>query len=228
MGQHRSADEVRADHISLMGPELGVLYDELRKEVTWLHLKWNRFVALFVKEKCRIDLMNDTAPAFFSEIQRAMAEDIFIHISRLTDRAETKLGKVKKPNLTLQRLPGLLLDEALCAIVNCKIMELNNECQFARDWRNRRIAHRDLALAMQEVGYRPLESATKEKVEKALVGIRDVMNTVFGHFTESVVRYEHSIGALGDVESLIHYLEKGHEAHRKYLDELQASARPRE
>jgi len=93
MGQHRSADEVRAEHISLMGPGLGALYHELQKEVTWLHLKWNRFHALFAADKCRIDLMNDTAPAFFSEIQRAMAEDIFIHISRLIDPAKTSLGR---------------------------------------------------------------------------------------------------------------------------------------
>jgi len=228
MGQYRSADEVRAEHISLMGPDLGALYHELWNEVTWLHLKWNRFVALFAEEKGRIDLMNDTAPAFFSEIQRAMAEDIFIHISRLTDPAETGLGKGKKPNLTLQRLPGLLVDEALCATVDRKVRKLNDKCQFARDWRNRWIAHRNLALVMQSDGYRPLESATREKVEEALVGIRDAMNTVLGHFTESVARYEYSIPTLGDIESLIHYLEKGHETHQKSLDEPQASARPRE
>lgn len=225
MGQHRSADEVRADHISLMGSDLGALYHELRREVSWLHLKWNRFLALFVEEEERIDLMNDTAPAFFGEVQRLIAEDVFIHISRLTDPPETGAGRARKDNLTLMRLLRVLRKDQLRSTVEKKLDELQNQCQFARDWRNRWIAHRDLALATKTPGYKPLENAPRQKVECALAGIRDVMNTVLRYFKDSVVGYEHSIPAIGDADALLHYVKRGQQAEQEYFDALRASVR---
>lgn len=219
MGQHRSADEVRAEHISLMGPDLGALYNELRREVSWLHLKWNRYRALFDEGKERVDLMNDTAPAFFGEFRRLLVDDILLHMSCLMG-SERSCGK---DNLALARLSGLLQDANLRSELSEKLAQLPSLCEFAQDHRMRRLAHRDLALAMKAVDHRPLEAATYVKVEDALAAIRDVMNTVLGHFKESVVNYEQTIGALGDVDSLFHYLKRGQQAEREHFDDLRAN-----
>lgn len=225
IADYQSAEEVRAEQIQMMGSDLGALYHELWREVTWLHLKWNRFLALFVEEEARIDLMNDTAPAFFGEAQRLIAEDVFIHISRLTDPPVTGAGRARKDNLTLVRLLRVLREDQLRSAVEKKLDELQDHCQFARDWRNRWIAHRDLALATRTPGYKPLENAPRQKVDCALAGIRDVMNTVLRHFKDSVVGYEHSIPAIGDADNLLHYMKRGKEAEQEYFDTLRASVR---
>lgn len=226
MAREQSPDDVRAEHMRTMGADLGELYYGLWSEVSWLHLKWARFLALFAEKKERIDLMNSTAPAFFAELQRLLAEDVLVHISRLTDPPETRLGRVKKPNLTLQRLPGLLPDDAVRATVARKLAELDGKCCLARDWRNRWIAHRDLDLAMKTTDCRPLDRATRETIEEALAGIRDVMNTVLGHFKRARTLYEYTMVAPGDVEQLVYFLEEGLRARRRELDELKASVRP--
>lgn len=224
MASSRSAEEARAESISMMGPDLGALYHELSNEVSWLHLKWNRFRALFGEEEERIYLMNDTAPAFFRQFQRLLLDDILLHMSCLTGPARSS----GKDNLALARLSGLLQDVSLRSEVAEKLKQLSSLCGFAEDQRHRRLAHRDLALAMKAVDHRPLEAATREKIELALVGIRGVMNTVLGHFKESVVRYESTIAALGDVDSLLHYLKRGQQAEQECFDALRASVNPHE
>lgn len=225
IADYQSAEEVRAEQIQMMGSDLGALYHELWREVTWLHLKWNRFLTLFAEEEERIDLMNDTAPAFFSEVQRLIAEDVFIHISRLIDPPTTRVGRATKENLTLMRLLDALREDHLHSTVEHKLDELQDQCQFARDWRNRWIAHRDLALATKTEGYKPLEDAPRENVECALSGIRGVMNTVLRRFEDSVVGYEHSIPLLGDADALLHYVKRGKQAEQEYFDSLRASVR---
>lgn len=219
MATQRTADEVRDEHISLMGPDLGPLYYELRREVSWLHQKWNRYLTLFAKEEPRIDLMNDTAPAFFSQLQHQLVDDVLLHISRLAGPGKS-LGK---DNLALARLPDLLPDAVLQSEVSEKLKTLSGLSEFAKDHRHRRLAHRDLALAMKAVDERPLETATRERVEHVLVEIRSVMNTVLVYFKESLVRYELTIGALGDVDSLLHYLKLGQQAEQESFDALRAS-----
>jgi len=226
MASTQSAEEVRTELISLMGSDLGSLYDELRTEVAWLHIKWNRFLALFAEAEERIDLMNNTAPAFFREAQRLMAEDVFMHISRLTDRPEMMVRGETYQRLTLARLATALGKSNLRSTIDKKLEKLEDQCNFARDWRNRRIAHRDLALAMETPDYKPLEGASGENVECALAAIRDVMNTVLLHFKESVVGYEHGIPAMGDAEALLHYVKLGLQAEQARFDSLRQSANP--
>lgn len=45
--------------------------------------------------------------------------------------------------------------------------EACSACQFARDWRNPRLAHRDLALALDQ-GAQPLAGVSRQDVERAL------------------------------------------------------------
>lgn len=104
---HRNADEAKAEHMRLMGDELGVVYSALWQEVAWVHGKWSDFVTLFGTKESRVNLLNAAAPAFCRLIQDSIWENILLHIARLTDPAATG----KKQNLTIQRLP-LLIDRA--------------------------------------------------------------------------------------------------------------------
>jgi AbiU2 len=84
-------------------------------------------------------------------VQDSLWEDTLLHLSRITDRPETG----GRENLTIQRLPGLVTDTALATELRTLVEQAVTRSAFARKWRNRRIAHSDLALAIKE-GAMPL------------------------------------------------------------------------
>ena len=51
MAQSKTAQQVRDEHVSVLGPDLGSLYNALYNEVTWLHAKWNQYRILFAESQ---------------------------------------------------------------------------------------------------------------------------------------------------------------------------------
>lgn len=205
MGRHMTAKEVEQQYLEVMGLELGRFYHRLWSECDWLHRKWGSYQILFGTKPERIDLLNSAAPVFFNMIQDVMWEDVLLHICRLMDPPRT----VGKDNLTLQCLPRMVATETqsevqeLLALAKCK-------CEFAIDWRNRHIAHRDLDLVLEK-NAEPLAAASRRNVIDALEAIGAVLNAVQFHYAGSMVRYE-TFPTPGDAESLLHVLRDGVEA----------------
>lgn len=157
-----TAEEAKNNYIEKMGDALGTQFHALWQEVAWLHIKCTEYLELFGSKSTRVDLLNRAAPAFFSMIQGVLWEDIVLHVARLTD-SPTSLGNT---NLTIRNLPELVdptMTEALRGLVDKGLLET----QFCRDWRNRRIAHRDLELATNK-SPRPLAAATRKQLNEAL------------------------------------------------------------
>jgi hypothetical protein len=78
---------------------------------------------------------------------------------------------------------------------------------FATDWRNRRLAHRDLALAMEEP-VQPLPPATRETIDSALDAFHAIFSYVcsshFGsHLDPEIVE------APGGAEALLYVIRDG-------------------
>lgn len=88
-----------------MGDDLGRLMHELWQEVARLHLHWNEFIGLFGSKASRIELLNQTAPRFFSMIQDLFWSETMLHIARLTDPPKS-MGV--HPNLTIRRIAPLM------------------------------------------------------------------------------------------------------------------------
>ena len=84
----------------------------------------------------------------------------------------------------MQRLPALCALCALCAphgnALRDRVQDLAaaaaGKAQFARDWRNRRISHADLATAVGTA--EPLAPASLEKVTSAIDAVHAVLNTI--------------------------------------------------
>ena len=93
--------ENKADHVSKMGEEIGLIYDALWQEIAWIHKKWAEYVALFGTTPERIELLNQAAPSFFRTVQDSMWEDVLLHLARLTDSPRS-MGK----NKVHRALPG--------------------------------------------------------------------------------------------------------------------------
>jgi hypothetical protein len=123
-------------------------------------------------------------------------------MSRLTDRPKT-YGK--KENLTLKRLADLV-DVAIRADVESLIRSAEQKCASAHDWRNRRIAHRDLALALEE-DVEPLTPASRKSVREGLDAIAAVLNRLELHYCGGEVGYQYFESRLS-ARALVHVLEE--------------------
>lgn len=199
----RSADEAKADNIVAMGEDLGLLYDALWQQVTWLYSKWEEYVELYGTKPSRIALLNKAAPNFFRIIQDTLWDDVLLHIARLTDSPKSA-GKL---NLSFRHLPDAIKDTVVKAKVNELITKALDVSKFSRDWRNRRIAHRDLHLALGQSAA-PLEPASREKVEHAMKALTDILNAVSFHYCYSTTIFDLKDGSGGAV-SLLFVLEDG-------------------
>ena len=202
MAQSKTAQQVRDEHLSVLGQDLGSLYHALYNEVTWLHAKWNQYRILFAESPARIELLNDVAGFFFRVIQDVLWEDIVLHLARLTDPPQS----VGKDNLTLLRLAEAVKEPALSLEVKNLAEQAKAAADFARVWRNRHLAHRDLALAVDDRAT-PLPGISREKIDRALAGAGAVLNKIESHFWQSEVAFAQFIQPLGDAESLAYYLQ---------------------
>lgn len=180
-----SADQHKTECIAKMGAELGALFAALWQEIAFLHGKWQEFVELYGANEKRIDLLNDAAPTFFGHLQDILWEDILVGLCRLTD-PEKSAGR---PNLTVQALPKLVDDKSLRDTINLLVQEAVKLIDFSRDWRNRRIAHSDFELAVNDHA-QPLKPGSRQDVRKALAAIDSVINKIQGHYLDSETKFD--------------------------------------
>jgi hypothetical protein len=170
---HRTAEESKQANIEAMGPDLGAQFSELWQRVVRAHVYWEEYMELFGKRE-RVDLLNQSAPAFFNMLQNELSDIIVLHLTRLTDKPEMFGQK----NLTVRNLASFIKEEA-----ERKEVEKLAEAAFAatkscRARRNRAIAHDDLSLALNDKKARPLDTVSRKEVDDALAAIASVMNAV--------------------------------------------------
>jgi hypothetical protein len=190
-----------------MPPPLGEIHHWLHDELAWLHLKWYDYRRLFAGTQERFDLLNKAAPDFFGKLQGMLWENVLLHLCRITDPPKT----MKHDNLTIMRIPDAIPDPAIAAFVKQLVDDAAQKTQFARDWRNRRMAHQELPPLQGQVA-KPLAPGSRQNVEDALAAVRKAMNDIEQRYLKAVVRYDFTIEALGGVESLIERLRMGLEA----------------
>jgi hypothetical protein len=209
---HRWAEEVEADRLAVLGPELGPLFHALDNEVSWLHAKWKEFRELYASSST-VALLNLTAAFFFRVVQDTLWHDALLQVARLTDPLVT----AGKSNLTLRRLPPALPAGSLQGEVDALVSKTLSEAAFARDWRNRRLAHSDLGLALG--GAQPLAEASRQHMETVLSSMRSVMNAVNQHYWNSTTAYEQFLST-DNAESLVYHLRVARKAEAKRNDRL--------
>lgn len=201
-----------------MGEDLGELYTALWQQLTWLHRKWGDYVALFGTKPERIEILNNCAPDFFGNVQTALWEDALLHLARITDSPRT----AGKPNLTFRRLPESIVREQLRQQV-LGLLELALQAtDFARDWRNRRIAHRDLSLALEQPT-EPLMPASRASVNAALKSLDSVLNAIAQAYLETTTVFEFAQDPVaGGATSMLHYLRAGHTAEKERRERIRS------
>jgi hypothetical protein len=199
---HRDAKEIREQYVSQLGLELGATFHALFEELSWLHFKWRQYRVLFGYSDERVALLNKAAGAFFHVVQRILWDDVLLNIARLTDPARS----AGKHNLSFAALPPLIEDAEFRAELSALIQKASDTAGFARDWRNRQLAHKDLDLAISDKA-RPLPAVSRKHVEDVLEAMRHVFNSVELKFIGSEVAFEHISGPPDDADLLLYALE---------------------
>lgn len=199
---HLDAEEVRAKNLKAMGVALGTLYTDLLDEILWLHVVWRQYRVLFGTSQARVDLLDKAAGFFFRIVQDTLWEAVSLHISRLTD--PPVVGRRQRNTLTLLRLSGAIPQPALSKHVRSLVGRSMTASAFARDWRDRHIAHRDLAL-LQSESAQPLSDASRAGVEKVLASFREVVNAMESHYFGSPMVFDF-VSPPNDAEALLYQL----------------------
>ncbi len=204
-----TAEELEKRNINAMGENLGKQYTALHNEVAILHLYWKEFLELFGTNDKRIGRLNRSAPGFFRMLQDELFQTNVLHIARLIDSPLS----VGKKNLTVQNLPGLVSDEALKKELSELLTAAEEKTSFCRDWRNRRFAHHDLALATGGEAT-PLENVNKDKVNDALKSLSDMLNAIEQHFFKSGTSFN-AVAAHNGAVTLLSILGDGVKAKER-------------
>lgn len=215
MSDSKSRDESRHEHRQVLGDDLGEVYDGLYEEFFWLQLKWQEYMELFGSSPQRIDLLNEAAPAFFRHLQETLWRDLLLHLCRLTDPPRSN----GRSNLTFAALPELVAPEVRPRVTELVEVAIGN-ARFARDWRNRRLAHHDLVLALEGPAA-PLQSASRKSVDQALTGLHRVLSFFSEHYFSTQLLREVG-GAMTGAKHLLYVLRDGVRASSERRARLEA------
>jgi hypothetical protein len=217
MSSHLTAEETLQKYIDKMGAELGIPFYYLWQEVSWLYSKIEEFTTLFAQKPTRIDLMNEAAPFFFRIVEDILWENIVLSISRITDPAKTG----DKENLSVQMLPSLIKELKLKTEVQSLVDESLIKVKFCKDWRNKRLAHRDLSFAIED-GIKQLEKITLNKIDNAIDSLADILNSIDSYYCDSTTYFKSGGGNPGNSASLLHVLYDGKKAEKDRMERLKS------
>ncbi|WP_343652297.1 hypothetical protein [Stenotrophomonas sp.] len=207
----RSMDEIRSKYISSMGQELGASFYELYRKLVELHVVWQQYRQLFGGDPDTVHMLNRASGLFFKIVQDELWDSVLLGVSRMTDPPTTG----KKKNLTIQSLPELISDAVLQGDVRILCDKALAAAEFAREHRNKRIAHQDHDY-LSNRNSDPLSGISRAAVEEMLASLRAVLNRLDLHFRDNTVMYEDFVDESG-ARLLVHKLRQ--------LERLQGTAR---
>ncbi|WP_280542468.1 hypothetical protein [Chromohalobacter sp. 11-W] len=191
-----------------MDEHLQKVFDRIKQELNHIHYRWTLYRQMFGTNPSRIELINKTSSNIFVEFQWLVIDHMVMSLSKLTDRA--RMGG--NDNLSYHYLIEKVRasgNEELADELQVELDELTVACEKFRELRNKRVAHNDLVVALDEDGS-PLPGVSRADIEAALIHARNIMNKVELHFNDSQTLYEEIILPLtNDGRSVLIWLQKG-------------------
>lgn len=185
MDRKQTDEEVRKEYIEKLGAELGPIYYDLWNECCSLHVEWYAFQELFGTKPSRVELLNEGAGVVCHIVQFTLFDHILLHLCRLTDPVRS----CGKDNLSLKRLLTLINERSFRQELEPLVTDANDKCQFARELRNRVIAHRDLSVALRQPA-EPLPNVTVGHITDAIAAIATAVKRVSEHYLKSSIYFE--------------------------------------
>jgi hypothetical protein len=153
-----------------------------------------------------MEMLSRVAPGFFRIVQDVIRDDMFIALSRLTDKSKTG----GQENLTLVSMVELIErteSGEFVSEVRTILDQLLMKVDSMRSWRNKWLAHLDFDKAI-ESKLEELPRVLRGDIDEALRLTCELMNAVAGYLDRPINSYDDVI-LPGDADALISALERG-------------------
>ena len=160
-----------------LGEKFGTIFHGVSYDWANGLVRLNEYRALF--DPANIEFINTFSGPFMGDVQQVFWRDLLLHITRLTDPSESG----GKQNITVRRLPDfrddpelrarfpdVCDDPKLRARVQSFADTAEKNAESARDWRNQRISHSDLNLA--------IDPNAESLAPTTLVSVQSVLDAV--------------------------------------------------
>lgn len=148
------------------------LFAELCQDLLRLHAVWKFYRGLFGTDEETVNLLNDCAPAAFYFVQQTLMRDLVMAISRLNDPPKSS----GKANLSLEALVEKSRQDA--PGVDQLLEDFRNACKPLKHYRNKRVGHRDLNVALQAQSNASL-GFSRSDISKIIDIAGEILNTVY-------------------------------------------------
>lgn len=204
------ADEDKSTDYSKFPSALREIYESLETELVWIHGRWNMYRQLFGTNERRVELLNESAPAFFYQLGFLWLDYTVLEICKITDRPHTNGNQ----NLVISQLHRRLVRSHhpdLADRLDDLGTVVTNTCVPLRERRNKRVAHSDLQIAVNS--NTAIRLVSRQAVEDALEAVRNYVNTFRRYFTGSEMYFQ-GFELRGDAAYLLHNLKRASEYRR--------------
>ncbi|MGR3661758.1 MAG: AbiU2 domain-containing protein [Paracoccaceae bacterium] len=219
-----TAEEAKDAVIEQLGRPLGENMYWLGNAFTNLHIEWRIFKGLFVHGKERVEVLNLASGLVAMYASKTLFESVLLGLCRITDPAETGRGRGAKKNLTLETLSSQVPEEFRQEYSKL-VATAQAETKFARDRRNRVIAHADLFVA---TNVEEADAATVKNVDDALKCIDLVLNFVNQKLRDSTTLYSDAIIQLDNERTFLRALYLGNRTWKDLLDRQTVAVKKRD
>ena len=166
------SDELKHDHQEKLGKKFGAIFNGVTCDWANGLVRLNEYKALF--DPAHIKFINTFSGPFMGDVQQLFWRDLVLYITRLTDPVDS--GKGKK-NITVLALPDCCDDLELRDRVEKSAKTAVSNAQFARAWRDKRISHSDLNLAI-DPDAEPLDPVTLASAQSVLDAVHAALDAI--------------------------------------------------
>jgi hypothetical protein len=194
---------------------LAEVHNVLWNDVALLYQRWTTFRALYLDSSVeQRECLSWAAGGFFTLLHRMLVDDLLLGIARLADPSSSS----GQANLVLASLVEELnrtSEAGLRDEVKVVVNEFREASAFARPARNKRLAHRDLAVATgqsSELDY----VITWDQIEQALKLAAKALNAVEKHFEGGHTAFSEFVHHKG-ADTLLRRLERAKEDREEYF-----------
>ncbi len=180
-------EESRCNYQEQLGVTFGEIFSRLEAHWAFGLIRVEEFRRLFGDPE-QVEFLNTlTGGAFLGNVQQVLWDDLMLRVSRLTDRPKFSRGK---ENLTVRLLPKMLRNSkdpkllskleqhpTLCCKVAKQVQSACELTQSAREHRNLRIGHADLASDLNAQA-EPWPQVSLHDVQVSLDAVHGILNTI--------------------------------------------------
>ena len=185
------SDELKRDYQEKLGEKFGAIVNGVSYDWANGLVRLNEYRALF-GDPANVEFINTFSGPFMLDVQQVFQRDLLLHVTRLTDPVQSG----GNPNITVQRLPhfrddlelharfpDVCDDQELRARVESFVATALENSGLARDWRDKRISHSDLNLAI-DPDAKSLDPTTLTSVQSVLDAVHAALDAISSAFLD--------------------------------------------